>query len=72
MFETDEFTTVLLDTFFKGALLFLITLIIIRTMRAFVWKGSNVHNEHRIWLFLALAMLALPIIEIASPRLRIP
>ena len=43
MFETNDLATIMLDTFCKSFLLFLIVLVLIFAMRTFSRKASNVH-----------------------------
>ena len=72
MLETNDLAAIMLDTLCKSFLLFVLVLLLIFAMRWFSSKASNVHAEHRVWLFLILAMLALPVVAISAPNLQIP
>ncbi len=72
MLETNDLAAIMLDTLCKSFLLFVLVLLLIFAMRRFSSKASNVHAEHRVWLFLILAMLALPVVAISAPNLQIP
>ena len=71
MFQLQDLAWLQLDTILKSTLLFMGIYLSVVLLRKLIWKGERVHEEHRLWLFLLLAMFALPIVSLAAPRIRI-
>ena len=63
---------ILIDSFAKSVVILMAVLAVLSVLHFKKSVHSHVHASHRVWVFLIVSMLLVPLLSIALPRLSVP